>query len=71
MSRVWSKKQKRREMMAESIDINGGIEDDVEYKYETMSSSEVLEKLKEVGKNCDVMLLHVLCLWNCYLYVVT
>ena len=48
--------------MAESIDINGGIEDDVEYKYETMSSSEVLEKLKEVGKNCDVMLLHVLCL---------
>ena len=57
--------------MAESIDINSGIEDDVEYKYETMSSSEVLEKLKEVGKNCDIMLLHVLCLWNCYLYVVT
>ena len=50
---------KRREMMAESIDINGGIEDDVEYEYESMSSSEVLEKLEEVGKNCDVILLHV------------
>ena len=32
-------------MMAESIDINGGIEDDVEYEYETISWSEVLEKL--------------------------
>ena len=47
--------------MAESIDINGGIED-VEYEYERMSSSEVLEKLEEVGKNCDVILLHAVCL---------
>ena len=39
----------------EGNDGRGGIEDDVEYKYENMSSSEVLEKLEEVGK----MLLHV------------